>query len=375
MNTQKTLRTAIVSSCLITLLCCGLLAILFSKRITSLEQKRSLPIETSSSWNSSAETLEQAIIASIAMASKSVVSITVSKDIKVYVQDPAQLNGPGNIQQQTSKIWWWSGIIIAKDGYLITNKHVVQDTTAKYAVTLFDGSTYSIDKIWFDDNLDIAIMKIAATSGKQLNTFIPATFLPITTPIAIGQFALTIGNSLGNYPNNVSLWLLWGKNKQITINQNNHYIGLYQTDALVNPGNSWGPLLDINGNVLGITTAITEGQGIAFALPISKEFVAGTLRTLEKFWKIVRPIIWIQYTEKAMTTWVIISDVLADLPWFQAGLKPWDIILRINNITITQSIPFLYQLYTHIPGETISLSLLRDNKELTLPVTLAGNTQ
>lgn len=375
MNTQKTLRTAIVFSCFITFVWFGLLAVFFSKRITSLQQKLSLPIESTSSWDTSLGALEKTIISTISTASMSVVSITISKDIKVYVQDPAQINGPGNIQQQTSKIWWGSGIIVSKEWYIITNKHVVQDTSAKYAVTLFDGTTYNIDKIWFDDNLDIAILKIASPSEKQLSNLVPARFLSITTPVAIGQFVLTIGNSLGNYPNNVSLGLIWGKNKQITVNQNNHYIGLYQTDALVNPGNSWGPLLDINGNTLGITTAITEGQGIAFALPISKEFVASTLLAIEQFGKIARPIIWIQYTEKSMSTWVVISDVLADLPWFQAGLKPWDIILRINKKEITEQLPFLYHLYTHIPGETISLSLLRNNQELTLPVTLAGNTQ
>jgi len=329
--------------------------------------------------------LQSSLVDTIATAKKSVVSITISKDVKFYVEDPSQMNGPGTVQQQTTKVWGWSGIIVSKQGYIITNKHVVQDTTAKYSVTLYDGKTYNVDKIRFDDLLDLAILKIVDSEGKSVADLNVASFLPLDTQVDIGQFALAIGNALSSYSNNVTLGIIWGKNKQITINKNNLYIWLYQTDALVNPGNSGGPLLDIEGNVLGITTAIAEGEGIAFALPISKEFIAGTIKSIETFWTITRPIIGIQYVditpalkaEKKITidNGIYIQDVLADLPASQAGLKIGDIILSINGKEISNQLPFLYQLYTYIPGDTIVLDILRNGKQLTLNVVLGWNTQ
>lgn len=329
--------------------------------------------------------LQSSLVETIATVKKSIVGITISKDVKFYVEDPSQLNGPGNVQQQTAKVWWWSGIIVSKKWYIITNKHVVQDTTAKYSVMLSNGKSYNVDKIWFDDFLDLAILKVIDSEWKTPTDLIPASFLSLDTQVDIGQFVLAMGNSLASYSNNVTMGIIWGKNKQLTINKNNLYIWLYQTDARVNPGNSGGPLLDIEGNVLGITTAITEWEGIAFALPISKEFVVGTITSIESFWKIARPIIGIQYIditpalqqEKkiAINNGIYIQDVLTDLPAWQAGLKIWDIILSIDDKTITNQLPFLYLLYTHIPGDTISLGILRDGKETTLNVVLGWNTQ
>ncbi len=330
------------------------------------------------------QALQSSLIDTIASAKKSVVGITISKDVKFYVEDPSQLNWPGDIQQQTAKVGWWSGIIVSKKWYIITNKHVVQDITAKYSITLYNGKNYNVDKIRLDDLLDLAILKVVDSDWKTPTDLIPASFLPLDTQIEVGQFALAIWNSLANSSNNVTMGIIWGKNKQLTLNKNNLYIWLYQTDARVNPGNSGGPLLDIDGNVLGITTAITEWEGIAFALPISKEFVASTIASIETFWKIARPIIGIQYADitptlqqdKKITSdnGIYIKDVLADLPAWQAGLKIWDVILGINGKIINNQLPFLYQLYTYIPGDTIALSILRNGNESTLHVILGWNT-
>lgn len=329
--------------------------------------------------------LQSSLVDMIAVAKQSVVNITISKDVKFYVEDPSQLNGPGTVQQQTAKIWWGSWIIVSKQWYIITNKHVVQDTTAKYSVTLYDGKSYNVDKIWFDDLLDLAILKIVDSEWKSPTNLIPASFLPLETQVDVGQLVFAIGNSLSSYPNNVTMGIIWGKNKQLTINKNNLYIWLYQTDALVNPGNSGGPFIDINGSVLGITTAITEGEGIAFALPISKEFITSTLKSIETFWKIVRPIIGIQYVDItpalqqgkkiAIDNGIYIKDVLTDLPAWEAGLKMWDSIISINGKGINNQLPFLYQLYTYIPGDYISLDVIRDGEKLTFNVLLGWNTQ
>jgi len=335
--------------------------------------------------SSNLDVLQSSIVDMIAQAKTSVVSITISKDVKFYVDDPSQTTGPGNIQQQTAKVWWWSGIIVSKKWYIITNKHVVQDTTAKYAVILYDGQTYNVDKIRFDELLDVAIMHIIDSWWKDVTNLQPASFHSLETQVDVWQFVFAIGNSFANYSNNVTMGIIWGKNKQLTINKNNLYVGLYQTDALVNPGNSGGPLLDINWSVVGMTTAIAEWEGIAFALPISKEFLASTITSIERFGKIVRPILWIQYIDNnpsvqqsqklTIDHGIYINDVLADLPARQAGLQIGDVILSIQHHDITTQLPFLYQLYTYIPGDQLTLDILRAGKNMTLTVILGWNIE
>jgi len=318
--------------------------------------------------------LQSSLIHTIDIAKKSVVSITISKNIKMYIDDPTQLNGPGSIHNQTTTLWWWSGIIVSKKWYIITNKHVVQDTEAKYSVTLYDWTNYHVDKIWFDDILDIAILKIIDTKQQSPTNLVEASFLDIDQQVYIGQFSLIIWNTFSTYPHTVTMGIIWNKNKKITINWDNLYVWLYQTDTQAHPGNSWGPLLDIEWHVIGIITAIVEWNGMSFALPTNQEFIESTLHSIETFWKISRPIMGIQYTEWVQTTdnGIYITDILTDLPAWEAWLKIWDNILNINKQPINNQNTFLYLLYTHIPGETISLDIIRDNRHITLPVYLGS---
>jgi serine protease Do len=191
----------------------------------------------------------------------------------------------------------------------------------------------------------------------------------LATEISVGQFVFAIGNTIAKYPNTITMWILWGKNKSLTINGNNLYIGLYQTDAQSNPGNSGGPLIDINGNTLWIVTAISEGEWISFALPISQEFIENTIASIETFGKITRPIMGIQYLE--ITPTIKKEKNLSIDAWLKAG----DSILSVNWIPITRNIPFLYQLYTHIPWNTIELEVVREGKTTKIPVLLGWNTQ
>jgi 2-alkenal reductase len=120
-------------------------------------------------------------------------------------------------------------------------------------------------------------------------------------------------------------------------------------------------------------------------LPISQEFIDSTLLSLETFWKISRPILGIQYQEitpslqkeKNITTeyGIYLTDVLSDLPAWEAWLKVWDSIVAINGQEISSSLPFLYQLYTYIPWETIDVHIIRDNAPIKISLTLWWNTQ
>ncbi|HCB52007.1 TPA: hypothetical protein DEP21_05615 [Patescibacteria group bacterium] len=120
----------------------------------------------------------------------------------------------------------------------MTNKHVVEDTTAGYTVVLYDGSTWNVDKIWYDDQLDLAYLRLVDKQGKYPQDLPSATFAPFSREISIGQFGLVIGNSLAQYTNTTTLGIISGKNRQLKVNNENTYVGLYQTDAAINPGNS-----------------------------------------------------------------------------------------------------------------------------------------
>lgn len=328
---------------------------------------------------------ENQMIDTIDEASKSVVSIMISKDMKFYMEDPSNVSGPGSVLNQTAKVGGGSWILVSKDGYIITNKHVVEDKSAQYSVVLNDGMSYNVSKIWFDDNLDIAILKIVDAKWDPLIDLPAATIIGISEEVRIGQFAIAIGNSLSEYKNSVTMGIISARNRELKINQGkNLYIGFFQTDAPINAGNSGGPLLDIYGNVIGINTAISDmAQGVAFALPITREFVDTTLKSIQQYEKIVRPLIGIAYVDITSDTQkqlkltlengVYVKDVFADLPAAVAGIKQGDIITAVDEKPVNQKTPFLYQLYTYAPDTAINLTVVRNGEILNIPVTLWQN--
>ncbi|MBU0627089.1 S1C family serine protease [Patescibacteria group bacterium] len=115
-------------------------------------------------------------------------------------------------------------MIFSKDGYVITNKHVVDDTEAKYSVVLYDGTIYNVDKIRFDDNLDIAVLKIVDDEGYMPADLIAAQIASMEDKVQIGQFALAIGNSLAEYQNSVTMGIISARNRELKINTSNLYI-------------------------------------------------------------------------------------------------------------------------------------------------------
>jgi len=201
--------------------------------------------------------LQNDIIKAIKNAGPSVVSIIVSKDLQVYYEDPTNFFG-WYVTEEKQKIWWWSWIIISSDGYVITNKHVVQDSTSEYTVVSKDWDTYKVDKIWFDPILDIAIVKILDDNWDVPSNLKPAELNSFKSLVKIWQFAVAIWNALAEYENSVSFGIISGKDRQLqSWAQESLYLWLYQTDAPINQWNSGGPLLDIQWNVIWINTAIS----------------------------------------------------------------------------------------------------------------------
>ena len=159
-----------------------------------------------------------------------------------------------------------SGVILTADGYILTNRHVV-DGSQSLSVALSDGREFPATIVKISDTTDLALVKVVATG-------LHAASIGDSTALQVGQTAIAIGSPLGTYTETVTRGIVSGLDRQITVTneasrQETTLSGLIQTDAAINPGNSGGPLLDIAGNVIGINTAVaTSAAGLGFAIPI-----------------------------------------------------------------------------------------------------------
>lgn len=328
--------------------------------------------------------LQSDITKAIDKSSASVVSIVVSKDLQVYYEDPYNFFG-GYVTERKEKIWWGSWIIVASDGYIITNKHVVVDTWADYTVLTKDWDTYKVSNIWLDPVLDIAVLKIVDENWNIPSNLKSASVTSVDNNIQVWQFTIAIWNALAEFQNTTTFWIISWKWRQLQQAWNNSvYIWLYQTDTAINPWNSWWPLLDINWDVIWINTAISAvGQWIWFSIPINKEFVKATLETIKTKSKIIRPFIWINYLDldKSIAKsqkvdkfeWVLVQDVVKWSPANIAWLEKWDIIIDINWKKIDNNNNFLYDLYTYVPWEKIELTVYSKKDYRKVEVTLWEN--
>lgn len=223
---------------------------------------------------------DELMTASVARVAPSVVSIVISKDVpklEIIYQNPFGddpffkdfgMRVPVWRQRGTErkKVGAGTGFIISKDGYILTNKHVVADEQADYTVLLADGRKATGDIMYKDAIHDVAILKIA---GENLTP----VKLGDSNPLKLGQTVIAIGNALGEYNNSVSTGIISGLNRTIQASSGRNtetLSGVIQTDAAVNVGNSGGPLLTLDGQVIGVNVATVLGaSSISFAIPIN----------------------------------------------------------------------------------------------------------
>jgi S1-C subfamily serine protease len=160
-----------------------------------------------------------------------------------------------------------SGIIVSADGYILTNRHVIEDSSS-LTIALFDGRELSGTVVAVSEETDLALVKVDATG-------LAAATIGDSSAIDVGQTAIAIGSPLGTYTETVTKGIISGTNRDITVTDERtgrptRLTGLIQTDAAINPGNSGGPLLDATGAVVGVNTAVaTSAEGLGFAIPIS----------------------------------------------------------------------------------------------------------
>lgn len=167
---------------------------------------------------------------------------------------------------EKKKVGAGTGFLISKNGYIVTNKHVVEDDQATYAVLLADGTQKTAQIIYKDKIIDIAIIKIDGSDYKYAD-------FGNSTSLKLGQSVFAVGNALGEYNNSVSTGIISGLNRNIQASDGSgieSLKGVIQTDAAINPGNSGGPLVTLSGEVVGVNVATVIGSNnISFSIPIN----------------------------------------------------------------------------------------------------------
>ena len=350
---------------------------------------------------------ENAVVKAVETASKSVVSIVISKDLPVLERcayDPfgnlpqefKDLFGGGfgdqftkpcdNGKTQKKEIGGGSGFIISEDGMILTNKHVVSDEKAEYTVLTNDGSKYTAKVLARDPVQDLAIIKIDKSG------LVPAT-LGDSSGIRLGQTAIAIGNALGEFRNTVSVGVISGLARSITahgVNTLENLDGLIQTDAAINQGNSGGPLLNLRGEGIGINTAVASGaQSIGFAIPINQ--AKRDIESVKKSGKIVAAYIGVRYiavTSEIAERQKLEADhgalvrgsdegpgVIVGSPADKVGLKAEDIILEVNGVKIDKDHTLSSLVQQYSVGDKVSLKIQRGKQTLNVFVTLEERPQ
>ncbi|HEY6999839.1 MAG TPA: DegQ family serine endoprotease, partial [Candidatus Binatia bacterium] len=264
-----------------------------------------------------------------------------------------------------------SGFIIDHNGTILTNYHVV-DGAQKISVTLSDGKSYDAKVIGKDQKTDIAVIKIDA--GQDL----PAVMLGDSDRLEVGEWVMAIGNPFG-LDHTVTSGIVSAKGRQIGAGPYDNFI---QTDASINPGNSGGPLINLRGEVVGITTAIYSQSGgnigIGFAIPTNS--IKELLPQLKDKGRVVRG--YLGTTVQKITPEIadslglkqqkgaLVSDVVRGSPAERAGIKTGDIITEFNSKEVRDSAELPNLVARVAPGTSASIKVLRDGKEMTLPITV-----
>jgi serine protease Do len=274
-----------------------------------------------------------------------------------------------------------SGVIFDPNGWILTNRHVVEDAT-ELVVVLNDGREFPGTVYGIDTLTDLAIVKLDATD-------LPAAPIGSSSDLEPGQLAIAIGNPLG-YENTVTTGVVSGLGRQITASDATQTSAetlnnLIQTDAAINPGNSGGPLVNSAGQVIGVNTAVsTTAQGVGFAIPI--DVARPIMQQALDGHPLMRPWIGVYYVaiDPALAAdqdlpvdygaLIARTDggeaIFPGSPAAAAGLQAGDIIVAINGEQIDAATELSMLILPHAPGDTITLRVLRDNSVREVEVTL-----
>ena len=302
-----------------------------------------------------------------------------TKDISTIIENASKcVVGISKIQSLGSSVFTsnsseelglGSGIIVSKKGYILTNQHVVGKSKNCYVITE-DGNTYIGEVLWSNFDIDLAILKVNNTFNNSIN-------LGNSNSVRIGQTVYAIGNPIGfEFQRTVTGGIISAVDRTVKIkNEDETYSymsNLIQTDATINPGNSGGPLIDNEGNVIGINTIkITSAEGIGFSIPIN--VIKPIIEKYEQDSKFKEAFLGIYAYDGSvmsyinnninLTEGIYIESIVKEGPASGTELKKGDIIVKIDNTNVNRMCELQAYIFSKNVGDEIIISVIRNNKE------------
>lgn len=368
-----------------------------------LLKQQTLPLlEQNLASNTQITSIDESIPNVVETAIPAVVSIVISADVPIierYYEDfwspfdsffggdrfGFQIPRQRQIGTERQEIGGGTGFFVSADGYLVTNKHVVDREGVDYSIVTDAGETYDVKVVAKDPTLDVAILKVDADGEFPFLNFADIRDL------RLGESVIAIGNALAEFPNSVSVGVVSGLSRDIVAGDGFSLVesleGVIQTDAAINRGNSGGPLLNTKGEVVGVNVAVAgSGENIGFALP--SNVVSSVYNSVSEHGEIILPFLGVrhlQITEDVAErnnldfdygVLVVRGEERSDLavipgsPADKAGLEENDIILEIDGQKLDGSQSLASILRTYDVGDVIELKIIHDGEEKTVTVEL-----
>lgn len=307
-----------------------------------------------------------------------ITSKTIEEVVKSVV-GISKLQQTGNsifLDNSEKKLGLGSGIILSENGYILTNQHVAGNKYSNCYVTLENGQVYNGSVVWADNNIDLAIVKIAASKLDYIE-------LGDSDSISLAEEVYAIGNPIGiEFQRTVTKGIISGINRTIKLEENeteSYMEDLIQTDATINEGNSGGPLINTKGELLGINTVkISEAEGIGFAVPIN--IIKPILEKLVETGKFEEAYLGIYGYDKEVIPYlnssleidsgVYVATIQSDGPLFKKEIMIGDIITKIDGVEINKMNDLKKYIYTKAPGDKVKLTVKRSGIEFEVKVEL-----
>ncbi|MGB5190390.1 trypsin-like peptidase domain-containing protein [Robiginitalea sp.] len=293
----------------------------------------------------------------------------------VHVKNITSGRSPGNLmeffygyqERITPQVGTGSGVIISPDGHIVTNNHVIAQAT-QLSVTLNNNKTYEATVVGTDPTSDIALIKVETEEP------LPYLVFGDSDNVKLGEWVLAVGNPF-NLTSTVTAGIVSAKARNLGRNQS-----FIQTDAAVNPGNSGGALVNTNGELVGINTAITSQTGsyIGYSFAVPSNIARKIVQDLLEYGDVIKGVIGIRTVDPGseyarsngidQVDGVFIGEVEEDSGAETAGLKNGDVIKQIDNIRIRKFADLTGYIATKSPGDMVDVELERDGEMLIVPV-------
>ena len=328
------------------------------------------------SFNPNTNLVSESSLDFVEAAEKTIHSVVHVKNTSISKGQSSLWNYFNDNQSNRTRVGMGSGVIISKDGYIITNTHVIENAST-IEVTTNNNKTYQATLIGSDEVSDIAVLKIV---GKE--TF-PYIRFADSDQTKIGEWVLAVGNPF-NLTSTVTAGIISAKSRDLNDydSKNQSFI---QTDAAVNSGNSGGALVNTSGDLIGINTAITSGTGgfVGYSFAVPSNVARKVFEDIIEFGNVQKGLLGVtgiglnsktaDELNLSLTEGFYVNDIEPEMGAAKAGIKKGDVILRLDKLKIAKFSDLSGYLSTKRPGDIILVGLVRDGKKISLDVKLEKN--